>query len=141
MNVSRNVSGVAVAILALALTATACSHKSPVGLDDGGGGGEPELFFNWLPALLVDQESAQPNHELMQWLDDQENYPRPGRLGDLEALLDRLEDAPQEYREHAPGYRAVDEPILDAIEVYVDQAQAYLAGEQNYQPLLQRNPN
>lgn len=137
----RDVSRLVVIMLTMLFMASACSHKSPVGVDDPGGGGEPELFFNWLPALLVDQESAQPNHELMQWLDDQQNYPRQDRLGDLQALLDRLGNAPAEYRQHAPNYRPVDEPILDAIQAYVDQARAYLAGQQTYEPLLQRNPN
>lgn len=144
MNRARETSRIVLIVsLVVAMATTACSHKSPVGIDDGGGGGggTPLLFFDWLPALLVDQESAQPNHELMQWLDDPGNYPREDRRGDLRALLDRLGDAPQRYRAHAPGYRPADEPILDAIEAYVEQARAYLNGESTFEPLLRRNPN
>lgn len=125
-------------LAALLFAAGACSHKSPLAVEEPTPG-QPELFFNWLPALLVDQESAQPNHELMSWLDDESNYPRKDRLSDLQALIDRLGDAPQEYREHAPGYTPADEPILDAIQVYIEQARAYLASELQYQPLLQRS--
>lgn len=132
--------GALAGVLVLLLAASACSHKSPVAVD-GGGGGTPELFFNWLPALLVDQESAQPNHEIMEWLDDPANYPRQDRLADLRTILERLGNAPQEYRAHAPGYSPVDEPILSGIEAYIEQAQAYLNGNYTFQTLLQRNPN
>lgn len=138
----RTNKGARAAVLAsfvLLLLATACSHKSPVGVEDPGEPGEPELFFNWLPALLVDQESAQPMHELMQWLDDQSNYPDRSRTTELRALLERLGDSPQEYRAHADGYQPADEPILDAIQVYIEQARAYLDENYQYEPLLQRS--
>ena len=52
-------------VLAIAMLLCSCSEKHPVGP-----GGQPELFFNWLPALLADQSSAQPCHELMEYLDN-----------------------------------------------------------------------
>lgn len=140
---SRSIAGVRRVGLLLAsavlFAGSACSHKSPLAVEDGGAPGTPELFFDWLPALLVDQEAAQPNHELMQWLDDPANYPNPDRLGELQAILDRLGEAPLEYRAHASSYSPSDEPILDAIQTYVDQARAYLAGRLHYDPLLQRS--
>lgn len=120
---------------AVVLASMACSHKSPVGIDDGGG--TPEVFFNWLPAFLADQESAQPNHEIMQWLDDEANFPRKDRLTELQAILSRLGNAPNEYRQTAPGHTPADEPILGGIEAAIEQAQAYLNNNLEFEPRMQ----
>src|SRR5687767_9807307 len=114
-----------VAALALAATISACSHKEVAGPD---GGGEPVIFHNWLPALLVDQGPAsQPAHEYCQWLDDQANYPVPAKRAELAALLDRLGNATQTYRTTG-AFRPTDEPILDAIDVYIAAGRAYVNG-------------
>lgn len=138
--IEARVSTIALALV-LALATGACSHKSPVAADDGGGGGgEPETFFNWLPAYLQDQQApeAQLNHEIMEWMDDPANFPRQDRVAELQAILDRLGDAPDRYRANAPGYTAFDEPILDAIEEQILQGHAYLNGQLQFNPLLQR---
>jgi hypothetical protein len=115
---------VAVAAFALAATISACSHKEVAGPL----GGETEIFFNWLPALLVDQGPAsQPAHEYCQWLDDQANYPVPAKRAELAALLDRLGNATQTYRQTG-AFRPTDEPILDAIDVYIAAGRAYVNG-------------
>ena len=116
---------VAVAAFALAATISACSHKEVAGPL---GPGEPVIFFNWLPALLVDQGPAsQPAHEYCQWLDDQSNYPVPAKRAELAALLDRLGNATQTYRQTG-AFRPTDEPILDAIDVYIAAGRAYVNG-------------
>jgi hypothetical protein len=116
---------VVVAALALAATTSACSHKQPAGPS---GPGEPEIFFNWLPALLVDQGPAsQPAHEYCQWLDDQSNYPVAAKRAELAALLDRLGNATQTYRQTG-AFSPKDEPILDAIDVYIAAGRAYVNG-------------
>jgi len=117
-------STVVVVAFALAATISACSHKQPAGPL----GGETEIFFNWLPALLVDQGAAsQPAHEYCQWLDDQANYPVPAKRAELAALLDRLGNATQTYRQTG-AFRPTDEPILDAIDVYIAAGRAYVNG-------------
>lgn len=125
---SKRVGGLAraaVAILTVVATSLACSQKSPVEVEEPEQPGEPGIFFNWLPALLADQEAARSSHELMQWLDDPTHYPRQDRIDELRVLLERLGDAPSEYREHASGYSPSDNPILDSIQIYVDQARAF----------------
>jgi len=115
---------VVVAAFALAATISACSHKEVAGPQ----GGEPVIFHNWLPALLVDQGPAsQPAHEYCQWLDDQANYPVPAKRAELAALLDRLGNATQTYRQTG-AFRPTDEPILDAIDVYIAAGRAYVNG-------------
>lgn len=123
--------------IALSALLAACSHKSPVAPAEPPQPGV--VYFDWLSALLEDQDYAQPNHELMQWLDDPANYPRTDKVAELRTLLDRLGGSPDDYRKHAPGYSSGDEPILDAIQVYVEQARAYLNQQVNYEPLLQRS--
>jgi hypothetical protein len=115
---------VVVAAFALAATISACSHKQPAGPL----GGDPEIFFNWLPALLVDQGPAsQPAHEYCQWLDDQSNYPVAAKRAELAQLLQRLGNATQTYRQTG-AFSPKDEPILDAIDVYIAAGQAYVNG-------------
>lgn len=115
---------VVVATFVLAATISACSHKQPAGPQ----GGEVVIFFNWLPALLVDQGPAsQPAHEYCQWLDDQSNYPVPEKRAELAALLDRLGNATQIYRQTG-AISPKDEPILDAIDVYIAAGRAYVNG-------------
>ena len=121
-------------VIALSTISAACSHKSPVAADDGGG--TPEIFFNWLPAFLADQSAAQPSHEIMQWLDDPANFPRQDRLADLETILDRLGNAPGEYRQSASGYVPGDDPILGGIEMSIDQARAYLDDHLQFTPQI-----
>ena len=113
-----------VAAFALAATISACSHKQPAGPQ----GGEPVIFHNWLSALLVDQGPAsQPCHEYLQWLDDQSNYPVPAKRPELATLLQRLGGCTQTYRTTG-AFRPTDEPILDAINVYIQAGQAYVNG-------------
>jgi hypothetical protein len=124
-------------VLAVAMLLCSCSEKNPVGP-----GGEPELFFNWLPALLADQASAQPCHELMQFLDSTGTVD-PWANKDREAIqstLDRLGNCPAVYRQGAAGYETGDEPILDAILVYVQEARSFLAGNTQYAPHFQQSP-
>lgn len=120
--------------MVLAIGSAACSHKSPVGVDDTGG--TSEIFFNWLPAFLADQTAAQGSHEIMQWLDDPANYPRQDRLAELQTILGRLGNAPAEYRQSAPGYVPGDDPILGGIEMSIDQAQAYLEDHLEFTPQI-----
>jgi hypothetical protein len=90
--------------------------------------GEPVIFHNWLPALLVDQGPAsQPAHEYLQWLDDQSNYPVPAKRPELAQLLQRLGNATQIYRQTG-AISPKDEPILDAIDVYIAAGRAYVNG-------------
>jgi hypothetical protein len=124
-------------VLAIAMLLCSCSEKNPVGL-----GGQPQVFFNWLPALLADQASAQPCHELMQFLDNA-GVVDPWTSKESEAIqstLDRLGNCPAVYRQSAPGYEAGDEPILDAILVYVQQARSFLAGGTGFVPHPQQSP-
>ena len=124
-------------VLAIAMLLCSCSEKHPVGP-----GGHPNLFFNWLPALLADQASAQPCHELMQFLDGA-NVVDPWASKDrqqLQSIVDRLGNCPAQYRQNAPGYEAGDEPILDAIVVYVQQARSFLGGGTQFAPHIQRSP-
>lgn len=131
----RRVVTLLVAIAAFALGSSACSHKSVLAPEDPG---EPEVFFNWLPALLVDQSAAQPSHEIMSFMDDPTTYVRGPALA---AILDRLGNAPQVYRSTAPGYRPADEPILDAIGVYIQQMRLFQSNQFQYLPdrTLQRD--
>ncbi len=124
-------------VLAIAMLLCSCSEKNPVGP-----GAQPQLFFNWLPALLADQSSAQPCHELMQFLDNAGTVD-PWANKDRQAIqstLDRLSNCPAAYRQNAPGYETGDEPILDAILVYVQQARSFLAGNTQFQPHPQKSP-
>jgi hypothetical protein len=124
-------------VLAIAMLLCSCSEKHPVGP-----GGQPELFFNWLPALLADQASAQPCHELMQLL-DAANVVDPWAGKDrqeIQSIVDRLGNCATEYRQSALGYEAGDEPILDAIVVYVQQARSFLAGNTQFAPHSQKSP-
>lgn len=120
-------------MLAMALT-VACSQKEPgpTAPDPG----PDSVFFNWLPSLLTDQSAAGSNHELMQFLDNPANYIDRNAM---RAMMDRLGNAPNEYRENASRYSLADEPILDAIQVYIDEANQYLDGELDYLPLLLRD--
>lgn len=136
MTALRGIRNVAALVLSITAALAACSHKTPVGVDDGGG--TPEVFYDWLPAYLADQESAQPCHEILQWLDDYSNYPRRDRLEDLQSILARLGNAPNIYRQTAPGYVPGDEPILGGIEATIEEAQAYLNDNLQYEPRLQR---
>jgi len=124
-------------VLAIAMLLCSCSEKNPVGP-----GAQPQLFFNWLPALLADQSSAQPCHELMQFLDNAGTVD-PWANKDSQAIqstLDRLGNCPAGYRQNAQGYETGDEPILDAILVYVQQARSFLAGNTQFQPHPQKSP-
>jgi hypothetical protein len=124
-------------VLAIAMLLCSCSEKHPVGP-----GGQPELFFNWLPALLADQASAQPCHELMQFLDGA-GVVDPWASKDrqqVQSIVDRLGNCPAQYRQSAPGYEAGDEPILDAIVVYVQEARSFLAGNTQFAPHSQKSP-
>jgi hypothetical protein len=124
-------------VLAIAMLLCSCSEKHPVGP-----GGQPELFFNWLPALLADQTSAQPCHELMQFLDAASVVdPWAGKdRQEIQSIVDRLGDCPTDYRQSAAGYEAGDEPILDAIVVYVQEARSFLAGNTQFAPHSQKSP-
>ena len=124
-------------LLAASMLLCSCSEKNPVGL-----AGEPQVFFNWLPALLEDQASAQPCHELMQYLDGASVIdPWAGKdRATMQAILDRLGNCPAAYRQSAPGYATSDEPILDAILVYVQEARAFLAGNTQFAPHGQLSP-
>lgn len=124
-------------VLAIVMLLCSCSEKNPVGP-----GGQPELFFNWLPALLADQSSAQPCHELMQFLDNA-TVVDPWASKDrqhIQSIVDRLGNCPAQYRQSAPGYEAGDEPILDAIVVYVQEARSFLAGSTGFHPSSQSTP-
>ena len=110
-----------------------CSHKSPVAPDPG----VPAVFFNWLPAFLADQASAQPLHEITQWLDDDANFPRADKAAELQTLLTRLENAPDAYRQTAPGYTAADETILIAIQIQIAEARAFLNTQIQFTPMIQ----
>jgi len=124
-------------VLAIAMLLCSCSEKNPVGP-----GAQPQLFFNWLPALLADQSSAQPCHELMQFLDNAGTVD-PWASKDSQAIqtvLDRLGNCPAAYRQSASGYETGDEPILDAILVYVQQARSFLAGNTHFAPHPQKSP-
>jgi hypothetical protein len=124
-------------VLAIAMLLCSCSEKHPVGP-----AGQPELFFNWLPALLADQSSAQPCHELMEYLDNAGTVD-PWANKDREAMqsvVDRLGNCPSVYRQSAPGYVSGDEPILDAILVYVQQARSFLSGGTGFVPHPQQSP-
>jgi hypothetical protein len=124
-------------VLAIAMLLCSCSEKNPVGP-----GGQPELFFNWLPALLADQASAQPCHELMEFLDSAGVVdPWAGKdRQQIQSTLDRLGNCPAQYRQTASGYEAGDEPILDAIIVYVQEARSFLAGNTQFAPHPQQSP-
>ena len=124
-------------VLAIAMLLCSCSEKNPVGP-----GGQPELFFNWLPALLADQVSAQPCHELMEFL-DAASVVDPWASKDRQQFhltVDRLGNCPAQYRQSASGYVAGDEPILDAILVYVQEAMSFLAGNTQFAPHSQKSP-
>jgi hypothetical protein len=124
-------------LLAGAMLLCSCSEKNPVGP-----GGQPQVFFNWLPALLADQASAQPCHELMQFLDNA-GVVDPWANKDsqaIQSIVDRLGNCPAEYRQSAPGYETGDEPILDAIVVYVQEARSFLAGGTGFVPHSQKAP-
>lgn len=124
-------------VLAFAMLLCSCSEKNPVGP-----GAQPQLFFNWLPALLADQSSAQPCHELMEFLDTADAVD-PWANKDREtmtAVLDRLGNCPAAYRQSAQGYETGDEPILDAIVVYVQEARSFLAGSTGFVPHPQKSP-
>jgi len=78
-------------VLAIVMLLCSCSEKNPIGP-----GGQPELFFNWLPALLADQASAQPCHELMQFLDNA-SVVDPWASKDrqqIQSIVDRLGNCP-----------------------------------------------
>jgi hypothetical protein len=124
-------------LLALSMLLCSCSEKNPVGP-----AGQPQIFFNWLPALLTDQASAQPCHELMQYLDSAGVIdPWSGKERDsMQAIVDRLGSCPATYRQTAPGYVSADEPILDAIQVYVQEARAFLAGGTQFVPQALKSP-
>jgi len=124
-------------LLAAAMLLCSCSEKNPVGP-----AGQPQIFFNWLPALLADQASAQPCHELMQYLDSASVVdPWGGKDGQtMQSMLDRLGTCAAQYRQSAPGYEAGDEPILDAIVVYVQEARSFLAGNTQFAPHAQKTP-
>jgi len=112
-----------VAALLLAATISACSHKNPAGPQ-----GPPVTFHNWLAALLVDQGPAsQPAHEYLQFLDDPSNYPVPAKRPELAALLARVGNATQIYRQTG-ALSPKDQPILDAIDVYIAAGRAYVNG-------------
>jgi hypothetical protein len=122
-------------LLAGAMLLCSCSEKNPVGP-----GGQPQVFFNWLPALLADQASAQPCHELMQFLDNA-GVVDPWANKDsqvIQSIVDRLGNCPAEYRQGALGYETADEPILDAIVVYVQEARSFLAGGTGFVPHSQK---
>jgi hypothetical protein len=124
-------------VLAIAMLLCSCSEKNPVGP-----GGQPQVFFNWLPALLADQASAQPCHELMQFLDGAgvvDPWANKDRQT-IQSTLDRLGSCPAIYRQSAPGYESGDEPILDAILVYVQQARSFLANGTVFVPHPQQSP-
>lgn len=124
-------------LLAMAMLLCSCSEKHPVGP-----GGQPLVFFNWLPALLADQSSAQPCHELMQYLDAAgvvDPWANKNRQ-EMESMLDRLGNCAADYRQTAPGYETGDEPILDAIVVYVQEARSFLAGGTGFRPHPQISP-
>lgn len=124
-------------LLAIAMLLCSCSEKHPVGP-----GGQPLVFFNWLPALLADQASAQPCHELMQYLDGA-GVVDPWADKDrqqMQTIVDRLGNCAAQYRQSAPGYEAGDEPILDAILVYVQEARSFLGGGTGFLPKSQSSP-
>ena len=124
-------------LLAIAMLLCSCSEKHPVGP-----AGQPLVFFNWLPALLADQASAQPCHELMQYLDGA-GIVDPWADKDrqqMQSTVDRLGNCAAQYRQNAPGYEAGDEPILDAILVYVQEARSFLGGGTGFQPNSQSSP-
>lgn len=124
-------------LLAMAMLLCSCSEKHPVGP-----GGQPQVFFNWLPALLADQSSAQPCHELMQYLDGA-GVVDPWADKDrqqMQSIMDRLGNCAAQYRQSAPGYEAGDEPILDAILVYVQEARSFLGGGTGFLPNSQSSP-
>lgn len=118
-------------LLVLTLLLTACSEKNPVAPEQPA---QPEIFFNWLPAYLENQANAQPNHELMQFLDEEPNWKDPAAMG---AILERLGTAPDAFQ--TGSGTANDAPILDAIRLYVIQAQHFLDGSTQYLPVLQRD--
>jgi hypothetical protein len=124
-------------LLAIAMLLCSCSEKHPVGP-----GGQPQIFFNWLPALLADQSSAQPCHELMQYLDTAGVVDPWANKStqEMQTTLDRLGNCAAQYRQSAPGYEAGDEPILDAIVVYVQEARSFLAGGTGFHPSSQSTP-
>lgn len=118
-------------VAAFGFFALTCSHKSPVGVEEPV---TPEVFFNWLPALLVDQgQASQPAHEIMSWLDDQSNYPVVSKAAELDAIIDRLGECTTTYRQTG-AYQPTDEPVLSAIDAYVDGARAFLAGTHHFTP-------
>lgn len=124
------------AVGTIALLTVDCSHKSPVGVDQGG---QPEIFFNWLPAFLVDQGAAsQPCHEIMQWLDDDANFPRQDRLTELQTMLSRRANCTAEYRQLSQIDVPGDDPILGGIDTAIEEAQAYLNDNLEFEPRLQR---
>jgi hypothetical protein len=57
------------------------------------------------------------------------------------AVLDRLGNCPAAYRQSAQGYEPGDEPILDAIVVYVQEARSFLASGTGFVPHSQKSPN
>jgi hypothetical protein len=130
---SRHYLTIAASLAFLAISA--CSFKHPAGPEepDPDPGAGPS-FYHWLPALLNDQGAAQPSHELMEFLEDESKF-----FGDRQALvaiLDRLGEAPQQYRASASGYGPGDEPFLIAIEVFIRQGRALLAGNLPFVPLM-----
>lgn len=59
---------------------------------------------------------------------------------EMQTTLDRLGNCASQYRQSAPGYEAGDEPILDAIVVYVQEARSFLAGGTGFHPSSQSTP-
>ena len=58
----------------------------------------------------------------------------------MQSVIDRLGNCASMYRQSASGYESGDEPILDAILVYVQQARSFLAGGTGFVPHSQQSP-